>query len=186
MHATFNCRSPAGIIYCSTKCNVNFGVTNVQKSFCPYHNLLRPWQVVWFFINVNYKISYTNVRRNVTILNKTNWRINEMICFSMLSGVTESGTETGLEVNLDTGLSSGTSCNSTIHTTTSTTTTTTSITTKANSILYYPTHPHVGSSVSPMPPSAPQIPNRTLGVLCCPSLRWPTHCSINSLCISKS
>ncbi|XP_023290697.1 protein single-minded isoform X1 [Orussus abietinus] len=41
----------------------------------------------------------------------------------------------------------------------------------SSSVLYHPPHPHVGSSGTPMGSAAPQIPNRTPGVLCCPSLR---------------
>ncbi|XP_018048365.1 PREDICTED: uncharacterized protein LOC108687218 [Atta colombica] len=43
-----------------------------------------------------------------------------------------------------------------------------------SNVLYHPPHHHVvGSSAAAagMGPTVPQIPNRTPGVLCCPSLR---------------
>ncbi|XP_034937835.1 aryl hydrocarbon receptor protein 1 [Chelonus insularis] len=40
-----------------------------------------------------------------------------------------------------------------------------------NSTLYHPSHHHTASSVATIMPAASQIPNRTPGVLCCPSLR---------------
>jgi len=48
-------------------------------------------------------------------------------------------------------------------------------TNNSNNVLYHPPHHHhvVGSSAATagMGPPVPQIPNRTPGVLCCPSLR---------------
>jgi len=48
--------------------------------------------------------------------------------------------------------------------------------TNNSNVLYHPPHHHhvVGSSAvaaAGMGPTVPQIPNRTPGVLCCPSLR---------------
>ncbi|XP_063995531.1 aryl hydrocarbon receptor protein 1 isoform X1 [Diachasmimorpha longicaudata] len=43
-------------------------------------------------------------------------------------------------------------------------------TNSTNSVLYHPSH-HATSSAATMVPAASQIPNRTPGVLCCPSLR---------------
>lgn len=51
--------------------------------------------------------------------------------------------------------------------------------TSNSNVLYHPPHHHhhpqhqhaVGSSAAGMGPTVPQIPNRTPGVLCCPSLR---------------
>ncbi|KAK1130473.1 hypothetical protein K0M31_018604 [Melipona bicolor] len=49
--------------------------------------------------------------------------------------------------------------------------------TSNSNALYHPPHHHsqhqhaVGSSAAGMGPTVPQIPNRTPGVLCCPSLR---------------
>lgn len=64
--------------------------------------------------------------------------------------------------------------------------------TSNSNVLYHPPHHHpqhqhaVGSSAAGMGPTVPQIPNRTPGVLCCPSLRWLTPCSTNSLLVTSA
>lgn len=105
------------------------------------------------------------------------------------TGGTGAGMGLGMGMNISIPMETDTisSSNNNNVTSITTMTTTTNNNNINNNVLYYPAHHHVvGSSGSTMGPVASQIQNRTLGVLCCPSLRWLTPYSTSSPFIVSS